>query len=42
MRFAPVRPAKGAMFSASHRLGLPGTESLSPAISEADLDGPRA
>jgi hypothetical protein len=42
MSFAPARPAKGAMFSARHRLGLPGTESFSPAISEADLDGPRA
>ncbi len=42
MSFAPARPAKGPMFSARHRLGLPGTESLSPAISEADLGGPRA
>lgn len=40
MRFAPVKPARGAMFGAAHRAaGAPGAE---PVVPEKDLYGPRS
>jgi hypothetical protein len=37
-RFAPLRPARGAMFAAMHRAGKP--QQGEPAVSEEDLYGP--
>jgi len=36
-RFAPLVPARGSMFGARRRLGVPGDAGLPPAVSEADL-----
>jgi hypothetical protein len=38
LHFAPVRPARGAMFSASHRAAKP--QAADPVISERELYGP--
>ena len=38
LRFAPVKPARGPMFSAAHRAGRP--YSGEPVVSEKDLYGP--
>lgn len=37
MNFAPLTPARGAMFSARRRAGLAGEETAPEALSEADL-----
>lgn len=37
LRFAPVRPAKGGMFTARERLRLEGNAVLSPVFTEAEL-----
>jgi Domain of unknown function (DUF4188) len=39
LSFAPARPASGPMFSARNRLGVGGTPTSPPALSEADLGG---
>jgi len=36
--FAEVVPARGAMFSARRRAGVPGETQTSPAVSEAEID----
>ena len=38
MRFAPVKPARGAMFGAAHRAA--GTQAAEPVVSETELYGP--
>jgi hypothetical protein len=38
MRFAPVRPARGSMFSARRRLGLPARDETTP-VRETELYG---
>ncbi len=38
LKFAPSQVARGPMFSARHRLGLEGSATSSPPLSEADLD----
>ena len=38
LHFAPVRPARGAMFSASHRAAKP--QVADPVVSERELYGP--
>jgi hypothetical protein len=37
MKFAPLQPARGAMFGARRRLGLAGEPSLAPPLDEQDL-----
>ncbi|HNP41498.1 MAG TPA: DUF4188 domain-containing protein, partial [Nitrospira sp.] len=38
LRFAPIRPAKGAQFTARSRAGRTGESALPPAVLEEDLD----
>jgi hypothetical protein len=38
LRFAPVRPARGSMFGATHRVG--GPQNAEPVVSEKELYGP--
>jgi Monooxygenase af470-like len=38
LKFAPSRDARGPMFSARQRLGLGGSGTAGPALSESDLD----
>jgi hypothetical protein len=40
-RFAPVVPARGAMFAARARLGLPGAATIAPAVTEDALHAGR-
>jgi hypothetical protein len=40
MKFAPLKPARGAMFGARRRLGLPGEPILTPPLDERDLYEP--
>lgn len=37
MKFAPVVPARGSMFSARRRAAIAGQEQLESAVSEAEL-----
>ena len=39
LTFAPVKPARGAMFSARRRLGVHGDAPLGPAVAEDALYG---
>ncbi len=39
LKFAPVLPARGRMFSARHRLGAGGSASGAPALTETELEG---
>jgi hypothetical protein len=38
-RFAPVKPARGSMFSARRRLGLADSSSIEPAVPETEIYG---
>ena len=41
-RFAPTRPARGAMFSARKRAARPGPLTVAPVVSEAEYYGATA
>jgi len=41
LRFAPAQAARGPMFSARQRLGVPGNAPTASAVSESELDSPR-
>jgi hypothetical protein len=40
MRFAPITPARGPMFAATHRVA--GTKDVEPVVSEENLYGPKS
>ena len=38
LKFAPVIPARGAMFNARRRLNLPGDETMAAPLTEAEVE----